>query len=443
MYISEDSKDWQAESPRAENREATMIRGANLLLIALVVASIIAGASGFSIRRHGVATPAFAARPSFSPSAVSSRSEDIPADRVIASLSSGASFSSTTRDDFFRTLLSGSAALVSSSPPDPASAVELPGGGRRGRSSIPSAKIPTWTLRDGVEFPVLALNTAGMSASDSRKATELAVSCGLSHVDFHPGIERDGVASYLRANPGVRDGLFLNTKIRKFGTPGGSPEDAARKARDQIDEDLAVLGVDSVDMLMLRDDPDRRVMQSQWKVLEEALAEGKTRSVGLVNYCQGSLDAVLETCTVKPSINYIMAHVGMGRDVKGLKSYSEKRGIKIFSYGQTGELPESVPREILDSPLLGRIGKSHGGRTAGEVALRWVFQNGMAASVRPTSDFGKCSDGASCGDGIRRQVECLGWTLTEGEMAELDAMTSPDDNPTLFSSSGCPGAYGT
>lgn len=356
---------------------------------------------------------------------------------------------STTRDDFFRAILSGSAALVSSSlidPPEPASAVDLPGGRRAGpggRSSVPSGKIPTWALRNGVDFPILALNTVGMSAADSRKATDLAVSCGLTHIDFHPGIERDGVASYLRSNPGMREQLFLNTKIRKFGTPGGSPEEAAKKARDQIDEDLAVLGVDSVDMLMLRDDPERRVMQAQWKVLEDALAEGKTRSVGLVNYCQGSLDAILETCTIKPSVNYIMAHVGMGRDLKGLKSYSEKRGIKIFSYGQTGELPESVPREILESPLLGRIGKAHGGRTAGEVALRWVLQNGMGASVRPTSDFGKCSDGESCGVGIRRQVECLGWTLTKGEMAELDAMTSPDDNPTLFSSSGCPGAYGT
>ncbi|EJK55477.1 hypothetical protein THAOC_24790, partial [Thalassiosira oceanica] len=226
-----------------------MILVANLPLIALVVALIVTGASGFSVRRCGGATPTFAARrPSPSLLAASSRSE-LRIDRGISRLPAAAPASaSTTRDDFFRAILSGSAALVSSSlidPPEPASAVDLPGGRRAGpggRSSVPSGKIPTWALRNGVDFPILALNTVGMSAADSRKATDLAVSCGLTHIDFHPGIERDGVASYLHSNPGMREQLFLNTKIRKFGTPGGSPEEAAKKARDQIDEDLAVLG---------------------------------------------------------------------------------------------------------------------------------------------------------------------------------------------------------
>ena len=51
-----------------------MIRGANLPLIALVVVSIVARASGFSILRHGGATPAFSAtRPSHSPLGASTR----------------------------------------------------------------------------------------------------------------------------------------------------------------------------------------------------------------------------------------------------------------------------------------------------------------------------------------------------------------------------------
>ena len=75
---------------------------------------------------------------------------------------------------------------------------------------------------------------------------------------------------------------------------------------------FAILGIDRVDMLMLRDSPDPAVIQAQWAVLEEALAAGRTRSVGVINYCEGALAAVLETAKVKPALNYYMLHVGMG-----------------------------------------------------------------------------------------------------------------------------------
>lgn len=70
-------------------------------------------------------------------------------------------------------------------------------------------------------------------------------------------------------------------------------------------------------------------------------------------------------------------------------------------------------------------------------ALHWVLQNGIAASIRPPASFGRCT-GEECQLGIARQASCFDSTLTEKEMAELDGMEFPDDNPTLFSSAGCP-----
>mmetsp|Transcript_27345 Transcript_27345/g.56038 ORF Transcript_27345/g.56038 Transcript_27345/m.56038 type:complete len:228 (-) Transcript_27345:3302-3985(-) len=142
-------------------------------------------------------------------------------------------------------------------------------------NSPPRSQIPKWTLSQGVEFPILALNTAGLSADESYEAVSIAKNEGITHIDFHPGIERDGVARYLAENNN-RDDFFLNTKIRK-APPGTTPQDAADMAAAQIEEDLKVLDVNYVDMLMLRDSPDPEVMQEQWKVLEEALSKGKTR----------------------------------------------------------------------------------------------------------------------------------------------------------------------
>jgi diketogulonate reductase-like aldo/keto reductase len=59
-------------------------------------------------------------------------------------------------------------------------------------------------------------------------------------------------------------------------------------------------------MLMLCDSPDPKVIQAQWKVMEEALSMGLTRSVGVINFCQLALEAVLQTTKVTPSLNYYM-----------------------------------------------------------------------------------------------------------------------------------------
>ena len=142
-------------------------------------------------------------------------------------------------------------------------------------AGLPTAKVETsWMLANGVAMPTLALNTAGLSADGSERALTAALPLGFTHVDFHPGIERDGVARAL-ATAGLTKSkdrlgkLFLTTKIAK--PPAGStPAQAAEAVRRQIDADFAVLGVDQVDMLMLRDSPDCDVMRAQWGALEEA-----------------------------------------------------------------------------------------------------------------------------------------------------------------------------
>ena len=71
-------------------------------------------------------------------------------------------------------------------------------------------------------------------------------------------------------------------------------------------------------------------------------------------------------------------------------------------------------------------------------------QSGLAVSVRPTSNFGlgfSACEGSACteGLGVRRRV--FDWALTDTEMAKLSGLKAPGGNPTLFSSTGCPGSF--
>lgn len=133
----------------------------------------------------------------------------------------------------------------------------------------------------------------------------------------------------------------------------------------------------------------------------------------------------------------------MGRDPRGLLSFGESRGIRTFAYGAVGE-PGPNP-ELLGDPLLQTIGKAHD-KTPEQVALRWILQSGAAVSVRPTLEFGlgqsTCAgDSDECYNGLVRRASSFSWSLTDKEMKQLDALTSPNENPTLFSSAGCPDAF--
>ena len=107
--------------------------------------------------------------------------------------------------------------------------------------------VPVWTLEGGVTMPTLALNTVALSVEDTERAVLLALANGISHIDFHPGKERDGVAKVI-AQGVSPDSLFLTTKIRK-APPGTSPAEAADLAQSQIAEDLKALGVDAVGII--------------------------------------------------------------------------------------------------------------------------------------------------------------------------------------------------
>jgi len=289
-------------------------------------------------------------------------------------------------------------------------------------------------IADGVRMPTLALNTAGLSMNDTARAVKLAFEAGIAHVDFHPGIERDGVAMALKGQK--REKFFLTTKIEK-APKDVSPAEAAKMVKRQINEDRTALDIDQVDLLLLRDHPEPEVMKAQWKAMEDTLESGKTRAIGVANYCEGALKVVLEDAKVRPAVNYIMLHAGMGPDPMGLRSFGEKRGIRTFAYGVLGEPGPS--EELMNSPVMK---KASGGRTVEETAVRWALQSGVPVSVRPTAEFslGKSvCEGNACKEGLVRRTGVFLKAIQPEDMKAIDAMTSPAGNPTLFSSEGCPG----
>ena len=85
----------------------------------------------------------------------------------------------------------------------------------------------------------------------------------------------------------------------------------------------------------------KALRQEQWKAMEAFQRAGKAKAIGVSHYCERHIDDILEIATIKPAVNQVEFHVGMG--LQGLNAtgesprssysaYSEYSSIQVFEY---------------------------------------------------------------------------------------------------------------
>ena len=199
-----------------------------------------------------------------------------------------------------------------------------------------------YTLSNGVEIPKLGLGTWFISDEDAVQAVKDAVELGYHHIDTAQAYQNErGVGEGIRTCGVAREELFVTTKLA-----------AEIKSYDaavaSIDESLKVMGLDYVDMMIIHsprpwmefheEDPFFEGNREAWRALEDAYKAGKIKAIGLSNFQKEDLDNILESCTVKPMVNQILAHIS--NTPKELIAYSQEKGMLVEAYSPVahGEL---------------------------------------------------------------------------------------------------------
>jgi diketogulonate reductase-like aldo/keto reductase len=142
-----------------------------------------------------------------------------------------------------------------------------------------------------------------------------------------------------------------------------------------IDRSLKKLGIDYVDLYLIHAPffakGDNKLLQQRWAQMEEVLASGKTKSIGVSNFLKPHLEAILETAKVRPAINQIEFHPYLQHG--DLLAYHKNKDIRVAAYapltpitkaqgGPVDSLVESLAKKYAVNP--------------GEILLRWaVDQN--------------------------------------------------------------------
>ena len=191
-----------------------------------------------------------------------------------------------------------------------------------------------YTLSNGVEIPKLGLGTWMINNGIVGQAVVDAVKIGYRHIDTAQAYHNEsGVGEGVKACGVKREDIFVTTKL-------GASIKSYKKAVDSIDKSLKSLCIDYIDMMIIHspqpwtkfrgEDHYFEGNREAWRALEEAYKAGKLRAIGLSNFEKIDIDNILESCSVKPVVNQILAHIG--NTPFELIKYTQDKGILVEAY---------------------------------------------------------------------------------------------------------------
>jgi 2,5-diketo-D-gluconate reductase B len=220
----------------------------------------------------------------------------------------------------------------------------------------------------GAEMPALGFGTWQIEGADARESVRDALEIGYRHIDTAKayGNERE-VGEGIRDSGVAREEIWLTTKV-----PHDEAEpNAVRKAAEGS---LERLGTDYVDLLLLHwPSPDVPLEQTV-VALDLIRRDGLARHVGVSNFPAGMLARALERAELL--CDQVEYHPLLGQE--RLLQVAEDKDLIVTAYSPLahGQVP--------DDATLREIGEKHG-KTAGQVALRWLLDQPRVSPIPKAS----------------------------------------------------------
>lgn len=273
-----------------------------------------------------------------------------------------------------------------------------------------ASNIPQFTLNNGVRIPVVGFGVFQTPPAETIRAVETALEVGYRHIDTAAayGNERE-VGEAIRRSGLARDQVFVETKV--WVTDYGSEQ-----TLHAFDKAIAKLGVEQLDLLILHQPRVENfdITIAAYKALEQLLADGRVRAIGVSNFTPAILARFLPEVAVVPAVNQIELHPYFtqranvaANSAAGIltQAWSPIGGITFYrgAFGGAGQ-------STLTDPMLKALAAAHG-KTPAQVMLRWHVQQGRQAIPKSTNPVR-----------IAENFDIFDFELSADELARIDAL---------------------
>jgi 2,5-diketo-D-gluconate reductase B len=252
----------------------------------------------------------------------------------------------------------------------------------------------------GAAIPAIGFGTSGMGYVGAEHVAA-ALTAGYRHIDtaWKYGTER-AVGEGMRVSGVPREEIFLCTKVSHEYLH------AADFARS-VDESLQNLGVDYVDLLLVHWPEKNTPLAETMGALAKAKRQGLTRHIGVANFTIAMLDEAIRL-SPEPLVT-LQAECHPYLDQSKVIAACRQRGLVLTAY-----CPLARGRLIGD-PVLADIARSNG-KTAAQVALRWLMRQKIIAAIPRSSNAAR----------IAENIDIFEFELGDEDMARITALKRPD-----------------
>lgn len=224
-------------------------------------------------------------------------------------------------------------------------------------------------LANGVEMPVLGLGVyKSESGAETENAVKWALEAGYRLFDTASRYGNEESVGKALAEYGLmREEYFVTTKL-------WNADQGYESTLKAIDLSLQKLGMSYVDLYLIHwpsasEDKHELINKREetWRAMEEILASGKARAIGVSNFTLNHLEEMKKYATTMPMVNQIEFHPFLYQDA--LLEYCQKNNIVCEAYSPLAKGMK------MDNSLLERLAGKYN-KTKAQVMLRWGVQHG-------------------------------------------------------------------
>lgn len=260
------------------------------------------------------------------------------------------------------------------------------------------------TLNNGVEMPQLGFGVFQVpDPAECEQAVVDAIEVGYRLIDTAASyMNEEAVGRALKRSGVPREEIFITTKLWI--------EDAGyEKTKVAFQRSLDKLQLDYLDLYLIHQ-PFGDYYGS-WRAMEELLAEGLVRAIGVSNFASDRLVDLILHNEVVPAINQVETNPFCQQ--LHAAELMKAEGVQIESWAPFAE----GKNELFSNETLAAIAASHG-KSIAQVVLRWLIQRDVVAIPKSVRK--------------ERMAENLAIFDFELTSAEMDRIASLDTACSLF-----------
>ncbi|SMH62989.1 aldo/keto reductase [Azospirillum agricola] len=253
---------------------------------------------------------------------------------------------------------------------------------------------------NGATIPALGFGTFRVDKADVLRMVPQVLRIGYRHIDTAQIYGNEAEVGEAIAGSAVpRGDIFLTTKVwvDKY-----RHDDFLRS----VDESLARLRTDYIDLLLLHWPNEAVPLAEQIGALNAVRAAGKVRHIGVSNFSTALMAEAIRLSDAPLVTNQVEYHPYL--DQGAVLAAAREAGLSVTAYYAMAD------GKVLADPVLAGIGARHG-KSVAQVVLRWLVQQEGVVALSKTVGEARAAENFAIFD----------FELSPEEMAAIHGLADP------------------